>query len=127
MSDSWTCRTCDDSVENIIELIEHECDQILLAEELTRQEQSTLLYLESRLVDQRGKLDHEQMNYEDQQSLKLFRAAGLLDVEGVEHITEFTDKAWDLAAECRRLRAHRGLNTDREINIGTIPGENADV
>lgn len=108
----FDCTTCDGTVENVMELMEHDCDEILSGEVLSSSERSTLLYIESRLVDNRGTLDLEQMNYEDRNNIKLFAAAGLLDVkedltkprEPSMDVVRFTDEAWDLAAQCRKLR-----------------------
>lgn len=135
-----TCRACGSSITDIVELVMHEgCDEILRAVDLTNSEQDTLLYVESCLVDPpsgsgftHGDLDPARMNHEDQQNLKVFKAAGVLDVSEATHnpddprsdiieVEEFTDAAWRLAHECRKLRAHR--NVDRDIDIGTEPGD----
>jgi len=114
------CATCGDPIDGIVEVVTHECDEILRAQDLTSGEQDTLLYVEHRMVDHRGSLDHEQMNWEDQQNLKVFHAAGILEVEEFT-VTEFSDRAWDLARDCRQMRAHRTL--ERDINLGEVPGE----
>jgi hypothetical protein len=104
-----TCTTCGDNVENIVQLLEHDCDRVLSAGNLTAAERDTLTYLESCVVDHDGKLDPQKMNVDDRNSLKTFKVAGILEVEdeidGVMTVTEFTDAAWELAWECRRLRA----------------------
>lgn len=113
-SDGLNCASCDDEVVNIIDLLDHDCDQILSAEDLTSHEKSTLLYIEARIVDGQAQLNLSQMNYEDQQNMKLLTAAGLFDaeedpVEPVVDVVKFTDEAWDLAAECRKLRGEKNL------------------
>lgn len=115
-----TCRTCGATIEDIVGLVQHDCDEILAAPDLTRGEQSTLLYVEARLVDHGGDLAHEQMNHEDRQNLKPLQAAGLLRVEDFR-VEEFTDRAWDLVRDCRQMRAARSV--ERDINLGTVPGE----
>lgn len=125
----YTCTTCGDPL-NIIGIIDHDCEQILDAADLTRGERNTLMYVESRLVDQGGELDLEQMNYDDQQNLKLFGAAGILDVEetppmvnhGVMEVVKFTDRAWELAMESRQMRAAQHIE-DPAVDIGNVPGD----
>lgn len=114
----YDCATCGEPL-NIIGILDHDCDRILSAASIGPGEQGTLLYVEARVVDGDGVLHLEQMNYHDQQNLKLFRAAGLLDVsedgnpfEEVMHVEEFTERAWDLASECRWLRAARSMDND---------------
>jgi len=115
----YTCTTCGDPL-NILGIIDHDCDQILDAADLSRGERNTLLYVESRLVDDGGELDLEQMNYHDQQNLKLFGAAGILDVEEthptVDHggmeVLKFTDRAWDLARDSRQMRAAQDMDAE---------------
>lgn len=124
----YNCATCGDPL-NIIGIIEHDCDQILDAADLSQSERSTLMYVESCLVDQAGELDLEQMNYHDQQNLKLFGAAGILDVEetqpmldhGGMEVVKFTDAAWDLARESRQMRAAQHID-DPRVDIGEVPG-----
>lgn len=115
-----TCNTCGDSIENIIELVEHGCDQILSVEDLTYREQQSLTYLENRVVDHKGELDHHQMNHDDRQSIKVFEAVEILSVEEFT-VEEFTDRAWELAWGSRKLRADSEVDSDR--SFGTIPGE----
>lgn len=115
LEQTFPCATCKKWMKDIVALIDHECDEIIPAEALSSSERSTLLYIESRIVDSQGTLDPEQMNYEDQGNIKLFAAAGLLDVEQtfdemanpVTRVAKFTDEAWGLAADCRRLRGRK--------------------
>jgi hypothetical protein len=132
-----TCRTCGESIEHIVALIDHDCDEILSGRDLTRSEQDTLCYVESRVVDGHAELEEVRMNHEDHQNLKLFQAAGLLKTgepvrasrdevdtpqaernEMVTPVTEFTNEAWRLATECRQMRAARGI--DRDIDLGAV-------
>lgn len=129
---AYTCTTCGDPL-NIIGIIDHDCDQILGAADLSPGERNTLMYVEHRLVDHGGELDLEQMNYDDQQNLKLFGAAGILDVEEtppmVDHggmeVVKFTDRAWDLARDSRQMRAAQHIE-DPAVEIGDIPGDEDD-
>lgn len=125
----YQCESCGEGL-NIIGIIEHAsdgCDPVLSAEDLSQGERSTLMYVESRLVDNQGELDLEQMNYHDQQNLKLFGAAGILDTEEtppmVDHggmeVVKFTDAAWDLARDCRQLRAAQHIE-DPRVDLGSI-------
>lgn len=135
-----TCRTCGEQIEHIVELIEHGCDDILRATDLTRSEQDTLLYVESRVVDGHSELEEVRMNHDDRNNLKLFQCAGVLKTgemkraardsvqteqavrnEMVTPVTEFVDGAWRLAHKCRQMRAARSLGGE-DVELGTIPG-----
>jgi len=129
MTDRW-CRTCGEGIPDILALVRHDCEAILRAPDLSLREQDTLLYVEARVVDDEGILDMAQMNYEDDQSLKVFSAAGAVKVGGgrrnpdnpredIRYVEQFTDAAWTLAGECRQLRAVRTI--DRDISLGTMP------
>lgn len=116
--DHYECESCGGAIGDMVDLVQHDCSPVRLsARSLSRQERNTLMYVESRVVDHAGKLALVQMNYEDQQNLKVFRVAGLLDVgepqrdpdnprEDVQFVEEFTDEAWDLTRDCRQLRAN---------------------
>lgn len=116
LEETFNCATCKKWIKDIVDLIDHaatpDCDHILPADALSSNERSTLLYIESRIVDNRAVLDTEQMNYEDRNNIKLFAAAGLLGVEEdmtgsgppTMDVMKFTDEAWDLAAACRKMR-----------------------
>jgi hypothetical protein len=114
----YDCATCGESL-NIVGILRHDCDRVLSAANITTGEQDTLLYVETRVVDHGGVLDLWQMNYDDQQHLKLFGAAGILDVaedrnpyEEAMCVEAFTERAWDLVGECRWLRAARNMDGD---------------
>lgn len=118
LEETFQCESCDKWIRDIVMLIDHDCEHIIPADALSKQEKSTLLYIEARIVDGRAVLNSSQMNYEDQQSIKLFAAAELLDVQEKEppvgepqqEVVKFTDAAWDLAAECRKLRGQKNLD-----------------
>jgi len=124
----YTCTTCGDPL-NIIGLMQHDCEEVLSAADLSQGERSTLMYVEARLVDQGGELDLEQMNYHDQQNLKLFGAAGILDVterhlsvnHGGMEVVKFTDRGWDLVRDSRQIRAAQ--HVDESVDIGDVPEE----
>lgn len=97
--------TCGETISDIVELVMHECDGRLVVTSLSSRERSTLMYVESRVVDGGGVLEPERMNHEDYQNLKVFKAAGILSFDGDLQVTSFTDDAWDLAHDCRRYRA----------------------
>lgn len=119
----YECESCGESLRGIVEIIQHDCDPVeFSAESLSRKERNTLMYIENRVVDHGGKLDTAQMNYEDHQNIKLFKAAGLLDVAepkldpgkargphdveaSVEQVGFFTDEAWDIVRDSRQMRA----------------------
>lgn len=121
----YQCATCGDPL-NIIGVIQHAadgCDPVLSASDLSQSERATLMYVESRVVDNSGELDPRQMNFEDQQNLKLFGAAGILDVQEPEvhhsdprrdqiQVVEFTDAAWDLTRDCRQMRAAQHMDPE---------------
>jgi len=120
----YNCTTCGDPL-NIIGVMQHAetCGRVLDAGDLSRSERNTLMYVENRVVDHAGKLDPEQMNYEDQQNLKLFGAAGILDVDEPEvhhsdprqdriQVMKFTDAAWDLVRESRQMRAAQRMDPE---------------
>lgn len=121
LEETFECATCEKWIRDIVMLIDHaatDCDHIIPADALSSNEKSTLLYIEARIVDGQAVLNSSQMNYEDQQNIKLFAAAGLLDVQEKEppvgepqlEVVEFSDAAWDLAAECRKLRGQKNLD-----------------
>ncbi len=128
--DGYVCKSCDEPLHDITEILGHGCEPVpLKARSLTRRERNTLLYVEARLVDHGGKLDPAQMNYEDDQNLKVFVVAGLLEVsdairnpdnprEDIRMVESFTDEAWDLAGDCRQLRA---IEDDRvDFPVGSV-------
>lgn len=120
----YDCATCGEPL-NIIGVVTHDCDQILDASVLSRKERNTLLYVETRMVDHTGELDLEQMNHEDHGNLKLFHAAGIIEVrdsmfEGphdTKQVVKFTDAAWDLARDSRQMRAASCIEREEELEV----------
>jgi len=104
MKEATTCTTCSDRIETIVELVTHGCEEVLDAVDLTSSERSTLLYTESQCVDGDGSLDDRHMNYEDHQNILIFQAAGWMVVEEFE-VQEMSDRGWEVAAECRKMRS----------------------
>ena len=49
-----TCRTCGSTIMDMVDLVMHECDEILSVPDMTSDEQETLLYVEERLVNNYG-------------------------------------------------------------------------
>lgn len=128
---SYCCATCGEPL-NIIGVMQHadQCDRVLSAESLSASERSTLMYVEARVVDNQGELDPRQMNFEDQQNLKIFAAADILDVDEPERhhsdprkdlmrVVKFTDAAWDLTRDCRQIRAAQHMDPER-IGAGDL-------
>lgn len=94
--------------------------------ELTRAQKQLLLYAETCLVDNRGRMEGRRMNQDDYQALKELEALGFLTsgrihVEGMKTLTarrtqgssfathwvRFTDLGWEAAHKERRERSAR--------------------
>lgn len=117
------CTSCSVKLENIVDVLQHDCDKIASPEEMNKDQRSLLTYIESCMVDKRGKLDHRKMNQADWSELKFFHALGILSVEDMDHedseghahkVTKFTDRAWELAKECRRFQAEEWVEHEVE-------------
>jgi len=86
---------------------------------LSKSEQSTLLYLETRLVDYGGRVDMRRMNSDDVAWVRRMSAIGFIgfgrivlqdhNSEGTNWVT-FSDEAWKMAHHLRREIADRGLS-----------------
>ena len=91
-------------------------------ETLTKSEKSTLLYLESCMVDGKGKAMWDKMNDEDTENIIDFIRDDLMTVQNPRpsyhiasifpsnqymQITHFSDEAWSLAHQVRRERSDR--------------------
>lgn len=84
---------------------------------LSHAEASLLLYLETCMVDNRGRVDQLRLNDEDRATIDLWNGSGFIsfgrivakDVSprGSSWVT-LSDEAWLLAHEHRRARAERG-------------------
>ena len=99
--------------------------------EFTHQEQSQLLYLETCVVDQCGKVQQIKMNSEDFELSKLWNDNGLIEFGRLPahyitetqkdkqypftHYVKFTDKAWKLSAKYRKVRAERNASVLEKI------------
>lgn len=93
--------------------------------ELTKDEQSILLYIETRAVDYRGRLDSRQMSLEDYTILKRWYKEGFVFFSRIKmtdmdisqtpqrYWTDFvilSPEAWQLAHETRMAKAKRALD-----------------
>ena len=91
---------------------------------LSKDEESILLYLETCLVDNMGRLEGKRMNTIDLAIMEGWRRAGLIDygrllfkqIEKLRkmaggreytHWVLFTDKAWELAHRHRKIKSER--------------------
>ena len=85
--------------------------------EMTKDERSTLVYLETRIVDHSGRVDLRHLNADDMTSIRGWQAEGFIQWGRVAHgatelktapmWVQFSDEAWTLAHEERRARAAR--------------------
>lgn len=97
-------------------------------EDMTRDEISLLLYLESCAVDQGGLIGAEHMNTADFKIAKQWSEDGFLNFGrvyskdafnlGKSHYCELTDEAHELAAQARKAKAVRTFEK-RDWNIVT--------
>lgn len=125
----YECESCGESIANIVELVKHGCSPVRLsARSLSRKERNTLMYIEVRVVDHGGRLDPDQMNHVDRQNIKVFTAAGLLEVsdfqrhperprKDIQQVESFSDAAWDLTRDCRQLRAYDDNRVDFPVGV----------
>jgi len=95
--------------------------------DLTRTEKSLLLYLETCLVDNLGKVQAARMNVEDFDAIAHLKELGLIDFgrlpfKDIEksrrylrvpntHWVRFSDEAWKIAHALRRERTERHTPT----------------
>jgi hypothetical protein len=96
-----------------------------MASELTRDQKSLILYVETRCVDHDGLLRGEQMNQEDRENLKVFQESGhltygrvpammLSKLSGQTHWATLTDAGFALAHALRKERASRIIGGHRK-------------
>lgn len=93
---------------------------------LSRDEESILLYLETRAVDHCGRINSTQMNDKDWENMKAMKDEGFIDFgrichedaapgrrtsEGGAHWVTFSDEAFALAHACRMKRARRNWDS----------------
>ena len=102
-------------------------------DEFSRQERSILLYAETCLVDNYGRMNQTRMNKEDFDNLDKMKAEGLLDYgrlpakeiesymkllgrfQTATHWVSFTEEAWELVLIMRKARAEVGKTKLQEI------------
>jgi len=87
-----------------------------MPKELTKDQQTTLLYLETRLVDFAGRVNGAHLNASDRLWIDQMKEEKFLDFgriviqhhnrDGSAWVT-FSDEAWELAHKLRRERADR--------------------
>ena len=86
-------------------------------EEMTRDEKSLLLFLETRVVDYWGKVDTRHMNDEDMEIARRWSKEGFIEFGRIAfkdvskrgtHWCRLSEKAWRLVHQERRIRAERG-------------------
>lgn len=87
--------------------------------DLDDQDKKTLRYLESCMVDKKGKIDPEKINFHDFKSIDYFTMAGIVEIDerggrGEIEITKFTGKAWELALKSRKEKAESWIEHDIE-------------
>lgn len=90
----------------------------------TLKEKSTLLYLETCLVDQYGRVDGRKLNDEDMTNILKFKEMGLIEFGRIvfarikemrkygihrTHWVRFSNKAWKLAHKWRKERSERWI------------------
>jgi hypothetical protein len=70
---------------------------------------STLVYVETRVVDHGGRLDHRYLNADDYNNLDLLEEEGLLVNKGTgtNRAYQLTDAGWEAAGKERRRRAEK--------------------
>jgi len=105
-------------------------DVKVITEEFGKDEASLLLYLETCLVDQYGRVEVRRMNAEELEIIKHWREEkfiwfGRLKMKAIEglrggphgkiytHWVRFSDEAWKIAGKLRRERSHRMLESQK--------------
>ena len=98
---------------------------------MNKNEKSILLYLETCLVDQRGRVESQRMNEEDFENIEKFKKENLIDFGRIPfkeleklnklsgpriytHWIKSTDEAWKSAHKFRRERAEKYIATLEE-------------
>lgn len=89
--------------------------------EMTKEERSTLCYLESCCVDDMGFVESRRFNKEDLDNIKKFKRNALIRFEKLpnrllgkrfnpnwSHYCQLSNAGFELAAECRKFRAYAG-------------------
>jgi len=111
---------------------------MIKCEDLTKTEKSLLLYLETCLVDHRGRVQSARMNKEDFEAIKHLESLGLIvffrrrwseirgdTKKGIKrgtgintHEVRFSQEAWDIAHQLRRERAEKYVATFDHHRVG---------
>lgn len=85
-------------------------------DQLTRDELSLLLFLETCAVDRTGKIEDRRMNDDDREIAKRWHKEGFINYGRIcaanltpegSHWCHLSDEAWRLAGEARKARADR--------------------
>lgn len=92
------------------------------ADDMSRDEQSLLLYLETRCVDYGGRVSTKHMNSDDHAIAEHWNKSGFLEFGRIfsrdlsdagTHWVKFTERAWDFAHQLRRQRYERSYANRR--------------
>jgi hypothetical protein len=84
--------------------------------EMTKDERSLLLYLETCAVDYGGKVESKHMNNDDFEIAKRWNESGFVKfgrikfksiIAGKDHWCELSDEAWSIAHQERKARYNR--------------------
>ena len=97
---------------------------------MNHDEENLLLYFETCLVDNRGKVTGRRMNEIDFDIAKKWKKDGFIEFERIPfhdidktkaipntHTVRFSDKAWGIAFKLRRERAERHVKTVHTIGV----------
>ena len=96
---------------------------------LTREESSLILYLESRATDYCGKVDSSRMNrndftiaekWNDDGFVKFGRLKGDVVTKSASHWCCLSDEAWRVAHNERKMRANRGWEIVKKQASGYV-------
>lgn len=83
---------------------------------------STLRYLESCLVERKGKVEERRLNQEDFSNIELMKGFDLIEFEEIPeeknyrskytHKVRFSDEAWNLAHKFRKEKSERMIEKE---------------
>jgi len=90
----------------------------VIVKQLSKDEISLLLYLETCLVDQNGRVSSKHMNTDDKEIAKKWNDEGFIKYGRIKmadiylgsdrvHYVNFTDEAWKLAHQYRKIRGEK--------------------
>lgn len=120
-------------------LIKKSYEEMAKDKGLDKDEESLLLYFETCLVDNFGRVEGIRMNDIDHVNMKRFVESGLIEFGRLKakeieklrkinmrrrwtHYVRFTDKAWEIAHKLRRERSDRMIET-RFCSPSKVPKE----